>query len=381
MTQIISILSEKWLNNPIGLWLLAIGMMLFLYSGLVIMRNFFSRSLHRNYRSEGWGTTRALCVAVDSTTKLFFVALSVYIASHILNLPQKQSHILDLLPSLALFLQTGYWVQHLLEYKFESVIESKKTLDEKQHLRTFIVPLKFVILSSVWVLIFVGILDIFGVNVTALVAGLGVGGVAVALAVQSTLADLIAAFAIAFDKPFVVGDFIIIDTLMGTIEKIGIRSTRVRSLGGEELIFQNQDLLKSRIKNYKRMRERRVVFGFGILLQTPYEQLQAIPGAVEKIIRNIEKTRFDRAHFYRFGDSSFDFEVVYYVLHPDYNVYMDIQQAINLALVKYFEQDGISFAYPTRTVYLTRKHPFREEREDREEMALMDSHPYPRHVT
>ena len=154
------------------------------------------------------------------------------------------------------------------------------------------------------------------------------------------------------DKPFVIKDFLVVNEFLGSVEYIGLKTTRLRSLGGEQLIFSNSDLLKSRIRNYKRMYERRVVFGFGVIYQTTYEQLTSVPGTVKEIIASQESTRFDRAHFFKYGDSSLDFEVVYYVTSPDYNVYMDIQQAINLALFKAFHEAGIEFAYPTRTLYI-----------------------------
>lgn len=197
-------------------------------------------------------------------------------------------------------------------------------------------------------------LENFGIDVTALIAGLGVGGIAVALAVQNILGDLFASLTITLDKPFVVGDFIIVGTEMGTIEKVGLKTTRVRSLGGEQLIFGNSDLLSSRIRNYKRMQERRIVFTFGVTYQTTPDQLARVVEHVRAIITDHELARFDRCHFHKFGASSLDFEVVYFTLKPDYNVYMDIQQEINLELMRRLEREGIEFAYPTQTLYLDR---------------------------
>jgi len=194
--------------------------------------------------------------------------------------------------------------------------------------------------------------DNLGFNVTTLVASLGIGGVAVALAVQNILGDLFASLSIALDKPFVIGDFIVVDDIAGTVEHVGLKTTRVRSLSGEQVVFSNADLLKSRIHNYKRLYERRVLFGFGVLYRTPPEQLAAIPPMVREIITGQVGTRFDRAHFKGFGASSLDFEVVYFVLDPDYNRYMDIQQAINLELVNRFAAAGVEFAFPTRTVHI-----------------------------
>jgi small-conductance mechanosensitive channel len=191
-----------------------------------------------------------------------------------------------------------------------------------------------------------------GVNVTALVASLGIGGIAVALALQNVLADLFASLTITLDKPFVIGDFVIIDSYLGSVEHIGLKTTRIRSLGGEQLVFSNNDLLTSRIRNYGRMQKRRVVFEFGVLYQTTADQLEAIPGEVRAILADMEQVWLDRVHFKSFGDSSLVFEVVYYVDDPDYNLYMDKQQEINLALVRRLADLGVEFAYPTRTIHL-----------------------------
>jgi small-conductance mechanosensitive channel len=184
-----------------------------------------------------------------------------------------------------------------------------------------------------------------------------VAGIAVSLALQSSLADLIASLTIALDKPFVLNDFIIVGDFMGTVEKIGIKTTRLRSLGGEQLIFPNADIVSSRIRNYKRMEERRIVFALGVVYSTPYDKLRQIPTLIRDIIEAQENARFDRAHFASYGDYALNFEIVYYVLSADYNLYMDVQQAINLDIFQAFEQAGIEFAYPTQLLYLARPQP------------------------
>jgi small-conductance mechanosensitive channel len=204
-----------------------------------------------------------------------------------------------------------------------------------------------------------------------MIAGLGVGGVAVALAVQSILGDLFASLSIVIDKPFVIGDFVIVDEYMGTIEHVGLKTTRIRSLGGEQIVFSNSDLLKTRIRNYKRMRERRVLFGFGVLYQTPIDVVEKIPDLMRAIVEARKNVRFERAHFKAFGESSLDFEVVYWMLDPDYNLYMDVQQAINLEMLRVFEREGIGFAYPTRTLVIDG--PVRVEQSQEKEEAERES--------
>jgi small-conductance mechanosensitive channel len=187
-----------------------------------------------------------------------------------------------------------------------------------------------------------------GIDVTAMIAGLGIGGIAVALAVQNILGDLFASLTIALDKPFVVGDFIIAGNEMGAVEHVGLKTTRVRSLGGEQLVFSNSDLLSSRVRNYKRMAQRRVVVAFGVEYGTPPDVLAEMRACVEAT----ENVKFDRCHFCAFGDSSLNFETVYYINSPDYNVHMDAQQAILLGVARRFAERGISFAFPTRTLHV-----------------------------
>lgn len=204
----------------------------------------------------------------------------------------------------------------------------------------------------VWGGVIIFFLDNLGLKISAVIAGLGIGGVAVALAAQTVLKDLFSYFSIIFDHPFKVGDFIIVSEFMGTIEHIGIKTTRIRSLSGEVLIFSNSDLTDSRLRNYKLMEKRRVLFRIGVTYQTTFSQLKEIPKIIESIIKNTKDALFDRAHFFEYGDFSLIFEVVYYVIGPDYNKYMDIQQEINFAIKEEFEKIGIEFAYPTQTLYM-----------------------------
>lgn len=196
------------------------------------------------------------------------------------------------------------------------------------------------------------LLDNLGVDVTAMVAGLGIGGIAIALAAQNILGDLFNYFVIFFDRPFEIGDFIIVDDKLGTVEAIGIKTTRVKSLSGEQLVFSNSDLTGSRIHNYKRMQTRRIVFSVGVVYQTPYEKVKEIPEILKRAVETQELAKFDRAHFKAYGDSSLNYEVVYIVQTADFNQYMDVQQGINFEIFAEFEKQGIDFAYPTRTLHV-----------------------------
>ena len=206
---------------------------------------------------------------------------------------------------------------------------------------------------------FVGILFLFsnlGFDVTAIVASMGIGGIAIALAAQNIVGDIFNYFVIFLDRPFEVGDFVAIDDKSGVIEYIGLKTTRIKTLAGEQLVFSNSDLTESRIHNYKKMEKRRIVFTVEVVHQTPYDQLNEIPDLIKSIVEAHQPITFDRAHFLSYEDSSLKFEVVYIVDSADFNVYMDIQQSINLRLYREFEERGINFAYPTRTVYINNDH-------------------------
>lgn len=194
--------------------------------------------------------------------------------------------------------------------------------------------------------------DNLGINVTALVAGLGVTGIAVALAVQNILGDLFSSLSIVLDKPFVVGDSIVVGEHSGTVERIGLKTTRVRSTSGEQLVFANSDLLSSRIRNFKRMNERRAVFTLGVTYGTPPEKLERARDIIREAIAARPQARFGRAHLKTLGPSSLDFEAEYFVLSADYGVYMETLQAVNLEVLRRFADEGIEFAYPTQTVFV-----------------------------
>ena len=208
--------------------------------------------------------------------------------------------------------------------------------------------------AGLWIVGILLVLSNVGVNITSLVAGLGIGGVAIAFALQNILADIFSSFAIYFDKPFQIGDYVVVGDDSGTVEKIGIKSTRIRALSGEELIISKKELTTVRVQNFKRLTERRSVFSIGVLYETPQAKLKKIPSIVEDIINSVEKTRFDRVHLKNFGDSALSFEVSYYVDSSDYKEFMDIGQKINFGILEAFEKEGISFAYPTQTLYITK---------------------------
>lgn len=196
------------------------------------------------------------------------------------------------------------------------------------------------------------VLSNLGIEITSLIAGLGIGGIAIAFALQGILSDLFSSFSLYFDKPFRIGDYIMIGEHSGTVEKIGIKTTRLRTLQGEELVVSNTELTSTRVQNFKKMQERRIAFQFGITYETTHENVKAVPGIVERIFGAVEGATLDRVHFTTYGDSALIFDVVYYVQSADYTEYLDIQQRVNFELMDKFAEVGIDFAYPTQTLYV-----------------------------
>jgi small-conductance mechanosensitive channel len=352
-------LQNEVLNNEVWLWFVALG--IFLFVGLVlrvVMRRLVRRL--RRVTAKTPGRFDDLLVELLAKTRFLFVlVVALYAGSLILALPDAAERALRALFILALLIQAGFWGDGIATFWIRRTASRK--MEDDAATATSLAALGFVAKVAIWSIVALLALDNLGIDITTLIAGLGIGGIAIALAVQNVLGDLFASLSIIVDKPFVIGDFIIVGDLMGTVERIGLKTTRVRSLSGEQIIFSNSDLLASRVRNYKRMYERRVVFPFGVIYQTPPEVLESIPETVREIVEDQPNVRFDRCHFKSFGDFSLDFETVYYVLDPDYNIYMDRQQAINLGIARAFEARGIEFAYPTQTVYLSRLDASEEE--------------------
>jgi small-conductance mechanosensitive channel len=346
-------LEKIYLGNTVQTWLIAGGAVFVAFLILKIVQRILLRHLSRMaLRTET--QINDLLVSVLSRTKLFFLFIvSVYVASNLLVLEPDIVKIWNKIFFIVVIIQMAIWAGRGLNFLISANVKRRMADDAAS--ATTISVLGFISKLMLWSIALLLMLDNLGVNITSLVAGLGIGGIAVALAAQNILGDLFASLSIVIDKPFVIGDFIVVDQMKGTVEHIGLKTTRLRSLGGEQLIFANNDLLKSRIQNYKRMVERRIVFGFGVIYQTPPEKLPLINDMVREIIVRQEQVRFDRVHFKEYGESSLNFEAVYFVRSQDFNLYMDIQQAINLEIFKRFQEERIEFAYPTRTLFLQKE--------------------------
>lgn len=342
---------ELW-DNTLARWGLAVLIAFVVFSALKVVIKIAQRQARRFSDATATGWDDGIAKTMQATRGFFLLLIAVYIASLALDLPERARDATRTVAILALLLQAALWGSRLLAFSIEHYMSQRRESDPA--LATTVSAMSFVGNLVLWVVVLLLALDNMGIDVTALIAGLGVGGIAVALAAQNILGDLFASLSIVLDKPFVLGDFIIVGEQMGTVEKVGLKTTRVRSLTGEQLVFANTDLLQSRIRNFKRMYERRVVFSVGVLYETGTEKLKAIPEIIQKIVESQDATRFDRSHFKEFGNFSLNFETVYYVLTPDYNVYMNVQQAINLELFEEFASREIEFAYPTQKLLLER---------------------------
>ncbi|MDQ7797936.1 MAG: mechanosensitive ion channel family protein [Candidatus Edwardsbacteria bacterium] len=294
-----------------------------------------------------------LVEAIDKKVIPMLYLGAVYLSIQNLHVVPMAHKAINIAGAIVLTYLAAKLILSLAVYSVETYWKKRGGEDSSQNTayRGILTVLKLV----VWSLALIILLDNFGVKISALVAGLGIGGLALAFAAQKVLGDLFSYFSIFFDRPFEIGDFIIVGEFQGTVEHIGIKSTRVRSLGGEQLIFANTDLTNSRLRNYKRMINRRVVFKIGVTYGTGAKKMKEIPGIIGGIIKNIPCAIFDRAHFASYGDFSLNFEVVYYVEGGDYLKYMDIQQQINLAIMEAFAKKKIEFAYPTQTLFVNNK--------------------------
>lgn len=334
---------DAW-GNSVLRWGIAVAVAALLFFVLLLIRSLAARHANRLAEKAASDWFHGIETLLRRTARWFLLILAVYGGSGLLALPEAAARLATLSAVVALVLQGALWGDALLMYAMGRYTEQRKEVDAASV--TTLTALGFVGRLAIWVAAALLTAANLGIDVTAMIAGLGIGGIAVALAAQNILGDLFASASIVLDKPFVLGDFIVVDNKMGSVEYIGLKTTRLRSLSGEQLVFSNTDLLKSRIHNYKRMSERRAAFSLDIAYDTPYEKLQAIPELLRDLVKNQPATRFDRAHFAKFGETALTFDVVYYVTGADYTKYMDVQQAINLSIVRTFAERGIRFAFP-----------------------------------
>lgn len=341
-----------YFGNSVQQYLYAAAMVLAIFAVVRVLRMLIKRRVRKIAAQTQTPLDDLVLELLSHTRRLVITVLALCAGVSMLHLPEQLQHFLPVLATAVLLVQVGLWGTTAVGFVVDRNRRSKVTAGEHDTMPTFSV-IGLLGRGLVWAVVALLLLDNFGVDVTALVTGLGIGGVAVALAVQKILSDLFASVSIVLDKPFQVGDFISLDGgFVGTVQSIGLKSTRVTSLSGEQLVLSNSDLVNARLRNFKQMRERRIQFTFGVVYETPAAEVEAIPGLVREAIEAQEKVRFDRTHFKEYGDSALVFEVVYVVTEPDYNLYMDVHQAINLGIMHRFQARGIEMAFPTRTLYV-----------------------------
>lgn len=341
-------LDNIYFGNSVKSWLIALAIIV-LVSGIIrILKGPVLKKLKQWSKKTNTTLDDFIVLSIEKSLIPILYFASIFSAIQYLNLSTKVSHIINVA---GLFIITFFILQLIgsaIQYFIFNYLSKQDNSKTKQkQARGLIVILKGV----VWSLGLVFLINNMGYDVTAIITGLGIGGIAVALAAQTLLGDLFSYFAIFFDRPFEIGDFLTVGTEVGSVEYIGIKTTRIRAISGEQIVVSNKDLTDSRVHNFKRMLRRRVVFKIGVTYQTTPEQLKKIPEIIKKAISSKENATFDRSHFCGFGDFKLDFESVYYIEGPDYNQYMDIQQAIYLEIFEVFAKENIEFAYPTQTLF------------------------------
>jgi small-conductance mechanosensitive channel len=347
------LIQEILQNNSSSDYWIALGMFVLLF---VIFKVFDSWGVYKlKHLSKKtkitWDDT-----AIDFLESIkwpFFAYLAFYIGASYLTLPEIVDKVIGFI--LMVFI-IFYLAKGLISVASHGLDRYKKKREKqgKGSGDSMIGVMKFLAKLIIWVIAFFMVLSNLGINITPLLAGAGIAGIAIGLALQNVLGDLFAAFAIYFDKPFEDGDFIIVGNDMGVVKHIGIKTTRIQALGGQELVMSNSELTSSRINNYKKMDKRRIVFSFGVEYNSTPSQLKKVKKVVEDVIKKVDGADLDRVHFHKFGESSLDFEVVYYVGTSDYNKYMDTQEEINLQIKEKVEKLGVGFAFPSRSIYMAK---------------------------
>jgi len=331
-------------------WLIAGITGAIVWAGLWILRNLIAARFKR-YSSATSPLLRLLAYLIGNTKQILFLAIALHVARESLTLPEQIQRTVSNTVTVLILIQVGLWAGRTVRFYLE-MKELERGAD-----RVFSGSLDiigFVARMLIWSLLILVALDNFGVNITALLAGLGVGGVAVALALQNVLGDLFASLSIALDKPFVIGDNLTIDTFIGKVEHIGIKTTRLRSESGEQIILSNADILKSRVRNFGRLSELRILATIRVGFDTPADKLKALPALLESIVREHSQARFERCHLKTLGESSFQFELSYFVQQPATNPILDLQQAVNFRIIDELRRLELEFAYPAQLVLLDR---------------------------
>jgi small-conductance mechanosensitive channel len=347
--MVTNILNKLYLNNTVYDYLISLILFIAVVILLKIVRAVFIKRIKALAEKTATTIDDFLVDAVSGKLIPILYFAAFYLSIQRLVLGESVAVWVKTIVMIIITVISVHFLVMLVKYGVESFWKKKSEEPGQAEVPRAILTIVRIIL---WTIAFVIILDNMGVKITALITGLGIGGIAIALAAQAILVDLFSYFTIFFDRPFQIGDFIVVGEYKGTVEHIGIKTSRIRSLGGEELVFSNTDLTNSRVKNYKRMQKRRVVFQIGVTYDTTLANIKEIPSIIKKIINSIADTEFDRAHFFSYGDFSLNYEIVFYVINNDYIKYMDIREKINISIMEEFEKRAIEFAFPTQTLHI-----------------------------
>jgi len=349
MTYLSLLTEHTFLGNSLFSYLLAAGIAL----GIMIVAKIFEKIVLVKLKTLSKKTKNnvddIVVDAIHDMGNMFYVVVGLYVGSRWIVMSESIARVIHIIFVVVVTYEVIRAVQILVRFALEqyaSKSENPASRESMVHLGMLFARI------GLWSVALLFVLSNLGVDITALVASLGIGSLAIALALQNILSDMFSSFSIYADKPFEIGDYIVIGSDSGTVKKIGLKTTRITSLQGEELVVSNKELTTVRVQNYKKMKRRRVAFTFGVVYGTSKKNLEAIPKIVEDIVSSIEHLEFDRCHFHEFGDSALLFDVVYYVDTREYDAYIDTRQAFNLALLSQFESKNIEFAYPTQTVFV-----------------------------
>lgn len=344
-------LNQVYYDNTVRDYLIAVGIIV----GGIILLKLFKRVIL--IRLKKWADTTESTLdnfAIDTVEKFALPAINffiVFLGIKFLSLSEKVSQVVNIAVAVIITYFVLRLVSTIALHGLQSYVRRQERGEEKiKQLGGIMLIINIII----WAIGAIFLFDNLGYDVGTIIAGLGIGGIAIALAAQNILGDLFNYFVIFFDQPFEIGDFIILDDKMGTVDYIGIKTTRLKSLSGEQLVLANSDLTKSRVHNYKRMQRRRIQFEIGIVYQSTLEQVKEVPVIIKDIIGSIDGITLDRTHFKSYGDFSLIFQTIYFVESADYNIYMDKQQMINLRIYEEFEKRKIEFAYPTQSIFLAK---------------------------
>ena len=350
MTNFISNInfSAEYFGNSLLEYTKALGLFIILLIVFKIVQYIILRKLGNLAKKTKTDIDDTLITIVKSLKPPFYWFLAFFFAVRFLALGALTVKIINGILAVWIVYQVIAGIQILINYILNKKFAKEDDAGAKAAINYIGLISKIILWSGGLLLIFSNI----GIDITSLIAGLGIGGIAIAFALQNILSDLFSSFAIYFDKPFAIGDFIVTGNHSGIVEKIGIKTTRIRALQGEEIVISNNELTSARIQNFKKLEKRRIVSSFGILYETPIEKIKKVKSIVENIFKNLENTEFSRVHFKQLGDFSLNFEVVYSITTNDYNIYMDTQEKFNLALMEAFESEQIEFAYPTQKIFI-----------------------------